>query len=73
MTNKTCFTFDVFTRVTISQFTCPFLYQMDLTEYICIILSDEEKRAVAVRLYVPCSCGGLKTAWTYSAKGVAGI
>ena len=73
MTNKTCFTFDVFTRVMISQFTSPFLYQMDLTEYICIILSHEEKRAVAVRLYVPCSCGGLKTAWTYSPKGVAGI
>ena len=73
MTNKKCFTFDVFTRVMISQFTCPFLYQMDLTKYICIILSDEEERAVAVHRYVPCSCGGLKTAWTYSAKGVAGI
>ena len=46
---------------------------MDLTKYICIILSDEEERAVAVHRYVPCSCGGLKTAWTYSAKGVAGI
>ena len=28
---------------------------------------------VAVHIYVPCSCGGLKTAWTYSPKGVAGI
>ena len=34
----------------ISQFTSPFLYQMDLTAYIYNILSDQEKRAVAVHI-----------------------
>ena len=34
----------------ISQFTSPFLYQMDLTDYIHIIVSDEEKKAVAVHI-----------------------
>ena len=33
----------------ISQFTSPFLYEMDLTAYY-IILSDEEKRTVAVHI-----------------------